>query len=329
MNYRILIDLIASLKDIETPNDAPLKHSLLIKVADELKIGVNRNSDEYFKAVFDVQDLICTPPEKRWGRIDFVLQRDVDIDRFKIFVLQVLTPYFALIELIQNNELKEMCLNELSNFFITQVKERSYVSLKTKDAYSNFARDAIESFIEFNEFDKNYKNLLFNLVNVIRKDEEKLRERDLEFCKKDEERKNIEKDKNFKETGIKETDVERRIREEIDKNFKETGISETDYQRQLREEESNEKDKNFKETGISETNFERNLREDEEKVIKEETEGDELIQQYGFIAESYYEEYKNGLIDIEKLRKQLTEMKNKGMLKQDYIDYLLETIEEE
>ena len=282
MQYRALYDWIDDLKNIETPKDAPLKHSLLFEVADDLKIRVNRKALEFFGQVYEVQELIYNPNSRHF-QIDFVLENDVIIDQFQSFVLRTLTPYFALVELIQNKELKELCLKDLSNFFITQVKEGHYLKI-LEDATVRFKPawyGPIMSDDEYNEFEKNYKNFLFNLVNAFKKHEEKRKDRNLEFRKKDEARKNIEKDKNFKETGIRETD------------------------------------------------FERNLREDEEKVIKEETEGDELIQQYGYIAESYYEDYKSGLIDIEKLRKQLSEMKKKGMLKQDYIDYLLETIEEE
>ncbi len=117
--------------------------------------------------------------------------------------------------------------------------------------------------------------------------------------------------------------------EQREKNFKETGIKETDYERDKRESKEKEIEKNLKETGIRETDYEREQREYEEKIQKEEELEEEMIQKYAPIAESLVEDYKSGLIDKNKLEAQLNDMKSKGMLYEEYIYNLLDSIEED
>jgi len=171
MNYKNLYDWIDNLKNIETPKDAPLKHSLLFKVADDLKISVNRKALEYFAQVYEVQEMIYNQ-SSRLSTIPVVLYNDLLIDQFQGFVLRTLTPYFALVELIQNKELKDLCLKDLSNFFITQVKDGAYsqIVVDSIERFKPVWNDLIMSDDEFNEFEKNYKNFLFNLVNAFKKD---------------------------------------------------------------------------------------------------------------------------------------------------------------
>ena len=76
-----------------------------------------------------------------------------------------------------------------------------------------------------------------------------------------------ERARNFLETGVEETDDERKERElewEIEQNLNETGFKDTNIERNEREREEQlirERKENFSETGIEESNIERNERE--------------------------------------------------------------------
>ena len=218
--------------------------------------------------------------------------------------------------------------------------------IKFANQFTNFISTLVDS-IDINKLeaqlnDKNSKGMLneeFGIVwdiatswsknEQIEKNfkETGIKETDYERDQRESEDK--EREKNFKETGIKETDNEKNLREQIEKNFKETGIKETDYERDQRESEDKEREKNFKETGIKETDNEREQREYEEKIQKEEELEEEMIQKYGPVAESLVEDFKSGLIDKNKLEAQLNDMKSKGMLYEEYIFDLLDSIEED
>lgn len=73
-----------------------------------------------------------------------------------------------------------------------------------------------------------------------------------------------QREKNFQETGFKETDDERRERKQREQNFQETGFMETNSERWERE----QREKNFQETGFMETNSERKDRETEENFTE-------------------------------------------------------------
>jgi hypothetical protein len=70
-----------------------------------------------------------------------------------------------------------------------------------------------------------------------------------------------QREKNYLESGHRETDEEKPIREEKESNERDTGILETNDERKNRETNS-ERESNRQETGISETDVERKFREE-------------------------------------------------------------------
>ena len=106
-----------------------------------------------------------------------------------------------------------------------------------------------------------------------------------------------EREKNYRQTGFKDTNFQRREREEIEKNYQQTGFKDTNFQRREREERE-EIEKNYQQTGFKDTNFHREEREEEERKKREEQERkEEMIKlcEYTIQAKGYVED-KNDLI---------------------------------
>jgi len=333
------------LKDIPTPKNALLSNSVL----DEIMLDRNlksystdliENPKGLFSEVLGIQFNIEKIPE-----IDVIYeyarQTDVDINILRSKLGCIILPYFLLVEEIKNRNAKlaESAISELSNNILKLLKsERLIFENGTGYLIEHLYLDNALPSGPYNARRRTYSISLFKafIVNLIEiaekektKDKEELKAKEIEFRKAQEDLSNSEKIKNYKETGFKETNLERERREQIEKNFKETGIKETDYERDKRELEEKEIEKNFKETGIKETDDDREQREYEEKIQKEEELEEEIIQKYGPIAESLVEDYKSGLIDKNKLEAQLWDMESKDMLYEDYIFDLLNSIEED
>jgi len=333
------------LKDITTPKNALLSNSVL----DEIMLDKNlksystdliENPEGLFSEVLGIQFNIEKINERLDYNIEFAMQADVDISRLRSQLGDIVLPYFLLVDEIKNRNAKlaEIAVSELSNNIIKLLKserlifiygtsyliERLYLDNALPSGPYNTPR--IYSISLFKAF---IVNLIETAENEMKKEKEELEIKEKEFRKAQEDQMNAEKMKNYKETGIKETNEERKLREQIEKNFKETGIKETDYERDERESEEKEIEKNFKETGIKETDDDREQREYEEKIQKEEELEEEMIQKYGPIAESFVEDYKSGLIDKNKLEAQLNDMKSKDMLYEEYILDLLDSIDDD
>ena len=342
------------LKDIPTPENALLSNSVLYEIMldKELK-SYSTDLVEKPKNLFDKVLGIQFDTEKNnsnWGMLEYAMQIDTDIDSLRKKLSGLILPYFLLVETIENQQLAIKAKQELSENIVKFLKQEKFIftggtdylierlhldNLKFEKRFNSGRRDLLRE-LKLNKrtnIDLLFKTFIVNLIetaeNEMKKEKEELEIKEKEFRKAQEDRINSEKMKNFKETGIKETDYERQHREQIEKNFKETGIKETDYERDQRESEEKEIEKNFKETGIKETDDDREQREYEEKIQKEEELEEEMIQKYGPIAESLVEDYKSGLIDKNKLEAQLNDMKSKGMLYEEYIYDLLDSIEED
>lgn len=281
----------------------------------------------------------------------------------KLYVLPALRGYFHFLLSVKDENLKNQGLNDLSECFYSLIrdKDKSFV-LKEYVEGSKIVLDKFEEYRRYFDFyylnqgedDKianEFTKFISSLVEDIDSNKEFWIASDIAISWSNNEQKeknfkesgvretdyersvriknNLERKKNLKETGIKETDDEKNLREQIEKNFIETGIKETNYERDHRESKEKEIEKNFIKTGIRETDYEREQREYEEKIQKEEELEEEMIQKYAPIAESLVEDYKSGLIDKNKLEAQLNDMKSKGMLYEEYIYNLLDSIEED
>jgi len=333
------------LKDTTTPENALLSNSVL----DEIMLDKNlksystdliENPKGLFSEVLGIHFNIEKIPEV--DVVDaYARQTDVDIDILRSKLGCIILPHFLLIQGIKsrNAKLAENAISELSNNILKLLKSERFIfengsdylieRLRLENPLPSSPYNAKKRIYNVSLFKAFIVNLIETAENEMKKEKEELEIKEKEFRKAQEDQMNSEKMKNYKETGIKETNEERELREQIEKNFKETGIKETDYERDERESEEKEIEKNFKETGIRETDYEREHREYEEKIQKEEELEEEMIQKYGPVAESLVEDYKSGLIDKNKLEAQLNDMKSKGMLYEEYLYNLLDSIEED
>ena len=339
------------LKDIPTPENALLSNSVLYEIMLDRKYKSYRTDlIEYPKGLwsevlgvqFNFEELESRAQysDEVYGGTEAFIE-DLDIKIFRAKLGYIILPYFLLVEQVirRNVKLGENAKSELSNNIINFLKREESIFISGTDYLIERLRlDNNLPSGEYNQDRRSYKTSSFKefIVNLIeiaeiekKKDKEELEARAKEIRKAQEDKMNSEKMKNYKETGIKETNKERKLREQIEKNFNETGIKETDNERDQRESEEKEIEKNFKETGIKETDDDREQREYEEKIQKEEELEEEMIQKYGPVAESLVEDYKSGLIDKNKLEAQLNDMKSKGMLYEEYIYDLLDSIEED
>ena len=339
------------LKDIPTPENALLSNSVLYEIMLDRKYKSYRTDlIEYPKGLwfevlgvqFNFEELESSAQysDEVYGGYEAFIE-DLDIKIFRAKLGYIILPYFLLVEQVirRNIKLGENAKSELSNNIIKFLKREESIFISGTDYLIERLRlDNSLPSGRYNQDRRSYKVSLFKefIVNLIEiaekekmKDKEELIAKEIEFRKAKEDQMNSEKMKNYKETGIKETNEERELREQIEKNFKETGIKETDYTRDQRKKEKKEREKNLKETGINETDDDREQREYEEKIQKEEELEEEMIQKYGPVAESLVEDYKSGLIDKNKLEVQLNDMKSKGMLYEEYIYDLLDSIEED
>ena len=242
------------------------------------------------------------------------MQTDVDIDILRSKLGCIVLPYFLLVEEIKNRneKLAENALSELSNNIIKLLKRESLIFENgTSYLIERLHLDNALPSCQYNARKRTYSISLFKafIVNLIekapkekQKDKEERELKNIEFRKNQEDLDNYEKMKNYKETGFKETNWDRKIREEEEENFKETGIKETDYGRKIREEEETQKLKNKR----------------ERKKVKQDK-----ISHAKNMAEEHCKDYKNGLISYEELKIKLEIMQLKGRLNQDYIDNLL------
>ena len=313
------------LKDIPTPKNALLSNSVL----DEIMLDRNlksystdliENPKELFSEVLGIQFNIEKIPEinviyEYAMQNGYAMQTDVDIDILRSKLGCIVLPYFLLVEEIKNRneKLAENALSELSNNIIELLKrERFIFENGTSYLIERLHLDNALPSCQYNARKRTYSISLFKafIVNLIekapkekQKDKEERELKNIEFRKNQEDLDNSEKMKNYKETGFKETNRDRKIREEEEENFKETGIKETDYGRKIREEEEREKLKNKR----------------KRKKVKQDK-----ISHAKNMAEEHCKDYKNGLISYGELKSKLEIMQLKGRLNQDYIDNLLE-----
>ena len=343
------------LKDLKTPENALLSNSVL----DEIML--DKNWEPQYTALIETQEiahdvngvpytkaLIKTPKglfsevlkiqfnykieEITGGRdywfLDYNNPNQVDVD-ITIFgaKLPYIFPYFALIQEIENKELKEKATQELSNNIVKFLKRSNlrilynganYFIERLGPEFDDIVKGLPYPILYPHEHEKikdrihPFKLFFENLIEIATKEKQKDNEEKelkyIEFRKNQENLVNSEKMKNYKETGFKETNRDREIREEEEKNFKETGIKETDYGRKIREEEEREKSKNKR----------------KRKKIKQDK-----ISHAKNMAEEHCKDYKNGLISYGELKSKLEIMQLKGRLNQDYIDNLLEAFNED
>ena len=313
------------LKDIPTPKNALLSNSVL----DEIMLDRNlksystdliENPKELFSEVLGIQFNIEKIPEinviyEYAMQNGYAMQTDVDIDILRSKLGCIVLPYFLLVEEIKNRneKLAENALSELSNNIIKLLKRESLIFENgTSYLIERLHLDNALPSCQYNARKRTYSISLFKafIVNLIekapkekQKDKEERELKNIEFRKNQEDLDNSEKMKNYKETGFKETNRDRKIREEEEENFKETGIKETDYGRKIREEEEREKLKNKR----------------KRKKVKQDK-----ISHAKNMAEEHCKDYKNGLISYGELKSKLEIMQLKGRLNQDYIDNLLE-----
>ena len=306
------------LKDLKTPKNALLSNSVLDEIMLEKNLksystDLIENPKELFGEVLGIQFNIEKIP---WVNVNYnyARQADVDIDILHSKLGCIVLPYFLLVEEIKNRneKLAENALSELSNNIIKLLNRESYIFEKgTGYLIKRLHLDNALPSCQYNARGRTYSISLFKafIVNLIekapkekQKDKEERELKNIEFRKNQEDLDNFEKMKNYKETGFKETNRERKIREEEEENFKETGIKETDYDRKIREEEEREKLKNKR----------------ERKKVKQDK-----ISHAKNMAEEHCKDYKNGLISYEELKIKLEIMQLKGRLNQDYIDNLL------
>ena len=313
------------LKDIPTPENALLSNSVLYEIMLDRKYKSYRTDlIEYPKGLwfevlgvqFNFEELESSAQysDEVYGGYEAFIE-DLDIKIFRAKLGYIILPYFLLVEQVirRNIKLGENAKSELSNNIIKFLKREESIFISGTDYLIERLRlDNSLPSGRYNQDRRSYKVSLFKefIVNLIEiaekekmKDKEELKAKEIEFRKAKEDQMNSEKMKNYKETGIKETNEERKLREQIEKNFKETGIKETDDDREQREYE--------------------------EKIQKEEELEEEMIQKYGPIAESFVEDYKSGLIDKNKLEAQLNDMKSKDMLYEEYILDLLDSIDDD
>ena len=312
------------LKDLKTPKNALLSNSVLDEIMLEKNLksystDLIENPKELFGEVLGIQFNIEKIP---WVNVsyDYARQADVDIDILRSKLGCIVLPYFLLVEEIKNRneKLAEKALSELSNNIIKLLNRESYIFEKgTGYLIERLHLDNALPSCQYNARRRTYSISLFKafIVNLIekapkekQKDKEERELKNIEFRKNQEDLDNSEKMKNYKETGFKETNRERKIREEEEENFKETGIKETDYDRKIREEEEREKLKNKR----------------ERKKVKQDK-----ISHAKNMAEEHCKDYKNGLISYGELKSKLEIMQLKGRLNQDYIDNLLEAFKED
>ena len=307
------------LKDIPTPKNALLSNSVL----DEIMLDRNlksystdliENPKELFSEVLGIQFNIEKIPEIN-VIYEYAMQTDVDIDILRSKLGCIVLPYFLLVEEIKNRneKLAENALSELSNNIIELLKRESLIFENgTSYLIERLHLDNALPSCQYNARKRTYSISLFKafIVNLIekapkekQKDKEERELKNIEFRKNQEDLDNSEKMKNYKETGFKETNRDRKIREEEEENFKETGIKETDYGRKIREEEEREKLKNKR----------------KRKKVKQDK-----ISHAKNMAKEHCKDYKNGLISYGELKSKLEIMQLKGRLNQDYIDNLLE-----
>ena len=308
------------LKDLKTPKNALLSNSvldeiMLVKNLKSYSTDLIENPKELFGEVLGIQFNIEKIP---WGYDmtinDYARQADVNIDILRSKLGYIVLPYFLLVEEIKNRneKLAENALSELSNNIIKLLNRESYIFEKgTGYLIVRLHLDNALPSCQYNARRRTYSISLFKafIVNLIekapkekQKDIEERELKNIEFRKNQEDLDNSEKMKNYKETGFKETNWDRKIREEEEENFKEMGIKETDYGRKIREEEEREKLKNKR----------------ERKKVKQDK-----ISHAKNMAEEHCKDYKNGLISYEELKIKLEIMQLKGRLNQDYIDNLL------
>ena len=313
------------LKDLKTPKNALLSNSVLDEIMLEKNLksystDLIENPKELFGEVLGIQFNIEKIP---WGYDitinDYARQDDINIDILRSKLGYIVLPYFLLVEEIKNRneKLAEKALSELSNNIIKLLNRESYIFEKgTGYLIGRLSLDNALPSCQYNAR-RTYSISLFKafIVNLIekapkekQKDKEERELKNIEFRKNQEDLDNSEKMKNYKETGFKETNWDRKIREEEEENFKETGIKETNYGRKIREEEEREKLKNKR----------------ERKKVKQDK-----ISHAKNMAEEHCKDYKNGLISYEELKIKLEIMQLKGRLNQDYIDNLLEAFKED
>ena len=312
------------LKDLKTPKNALLSNSVLDEIMLEKNLksystDLIENPKELFGEVLGIQFNIEKIP---WVNViyDYARQADVDIDILRSKLGCIVLPYFLLVEEIKNRneKLAEKALSELSNNIIKLLNRESYIFEKgTGYLIVRLHLDNALPSCQYNARRRTYSISLFKafIVNLIekapkekQKDIEERELKNIEFRKNQEDLDNSEKMKNYKETGFKETNRERKIREEEEENFKETGFKETNRERKIREEEEKEKLKNKR----------------ERKKVKQDK-----ISHAKNMAEEHCKDYKNGLISYGELKSKLEIMQLKGRLNQDYIDNLLEAFKED
>tara|TARA_B100001175_G_C19401670_1_gene586578 strand:- start:26 stop:976 length:951 start_codon:yes stop_codon:yes gene_type:complete len=308
------------LKDSKTPENALLSNSVLNEIMLEKNLksystDLIENPKELFSEVLGIQFNIEKIPWDEWVIYERAMQTDVDIDILRSKLGCIVLPYFLLVEEIKNRneKLAENALSELSNNIIKLLKRESLIFENgTGYLIERLHLDNALPSSQYNARRRTYSISLFKafIVNLIekapkekQKDKEEMELKNIEFRKNQEDLDNSEKMKNYKETGFKETNRDRKIREEKEENFKETGIKETDYDRKIREEEEREKLKNKR----------------ERKKVKQDK-----ISHAKNMAEEHCKDYKNGVISYEDLKIKLEIMQLKGRLNQDYIDNLLE-----
>ena len=294
------------LKDIPTPENALLSNSVLYEIMldKELK-SYSADLVEKPKNLFDKVLGIQFDTKKNksyWGITEYTMQIDVDISSLSTKLEVLILPYFLLVETIENQQLAIKAKQELSDNIIKILKQEKFIFVSGTDYLIERLR--LDNLKFEDEFISGRRNLLSEL--------------------------NLSKRTNighlFKTFIVNLIET---AENEMKREKKELEIKEKEFRKAQEDQMNSEKNKNFKETGIKETDDDREQREYEEKIQKEEELEEEMIQKYGPVAESLVEDYKSGLIDKNKLEAQLNDMKSKGMLYEEYIYDLLDSIEED
>ena len=313
---------LEELRDNECQGYPPIKNSTLYKMY--------KNGDRSKKLYSIMRFNLRIGGFDEWAllpRDDFNFFKDEFI---KKYVVPALREYFYFLSSVKDENLKNQGLKDLSEcfYFLIRNKDKAFVLKEYVEGSKIISGDKYRDYLNVPtpiaqrddiKFANQFTNFISTLVDNIDKNK-------LEAQLNDKDSKGM-LSKEF--WIVWDIATSWSNNEQIEKNFKETGIRETDYARDQRQKEEKEIEKNYKETGIKETDNDREQREYEEKIQKEEELEEEMIQKYGPVAESLVEDFKSGLIDKNKLEAQLNDMKSKGMLYEEYIYDLLDSIEED